>query len=66
MTGEETQFTVTFTTPFDLPPGHYFFVPQVYERRAESSVAVGPEADRSPPGTPFPPGFTDPQSWIPE
>src|SRR5262249_41153602 len=29
VTGQEVQFTVTFTTPFDLPPDHYFFVPQV-------------------------------------
>jgi hypothetical protein len=29
VTGEEVQFDVTFTTPFDLQPDHYFFVPQV-------------------------------------
>jgi hypothetical protein len=29
VTGEEVQFGVTFTTPFHLSPGHYFFVPQV-------------------------------------
>ena len=29
LTGEEIQFNVTFTTPFDLPADHYFFVPQV-------------------------------------
>jgi hypothetical protein len=28
-TGNEVQFDITFTTPFDLPPDHYFFVPQV-------------------------------------
>jgi hypothetical protein len=27
--GEEVQFTVAFTPPLDLAPGHYFFVPQV-------------------------------------
>ena len=27
--GQEIQFTVTFTSPFDLPADHYFFVPQV-------------------------------------
>ena len=27
VTGEEVQFNVTFTTPFDLPADHYFFVP---------------------------------------
>jgi len=29
VTGDEVQFNVTFTTPFDLPADHYFFVPQV-------------------------------------
>jgi hypothetical protein len=30
VTGQEVQFTVTFTTPFsNLPADHYFFVPQV-------------------------------------
>jgi hypothetical protein len=28
-TGQEIQFTVNFTTPFQLPADHYFFVPQV-------------------------------------
>lgn len=28
-TGEEVQLNVTFTTPFVLPAGHYFIVPQV-------------------------------------
>jgi len=29
VSGEEVQFDVTFSTPFDLPADHYFFVPQV-------------------------------------
>jgi hypothetical protein len=29
VTGQEVLFDVTFTDPFDLPPDHYFFVPQV-------------------------------------
>ena len=29
VTGEEVQFDVTFSKPFDLPGDHYFFVPQV-------------------------------------
>jgi hypothetical protein len=29
VTGQETQITVNFSTPFDLLPGQYFFVPQV-------------------------------------
>ena len=28
-TGEEVSFNVTFTTPFNLPADHYFFVPKV-------------------------------------
>lgn len=29
VTGQEVEFDVSFTTPFDLPADHYFFVPQV-------------------------------------
>ncbi|MBZ5602270.1 MAG: PEP-CTERM sorting domain-containing protein [Acidobacteriia bacterium] len=29
VSGQEVEFDVTFSTPFDLPAGHYFFVPQV-------------------------------------
>jgi protein with PEP-CTERM/exosortase system signal len=29
VTGQEVQFDVSFTAPFNLPAGHYFFVPQV-------------------------------------
>jgi hypothetical protein len=29
VSGKEVRFDVTFSTPFDLPAGHYFFVPQV-------------------------------------
>ena len=29
VTGEEVEFDLTFSTPIDLPAGHYFFVPQV-------------------------------------
>lgn len=29
ISGQEVQFNLTFTTPFDLPADHYFFVPQV-------------------------------------
>jgi hypothetical protein len=62
--GLEVQFSVNFTTPFDLLAGHYFFVPQV-----EVTTAAGDflwlSAPRPivPPGTPFPAGFTDLQSW---
>jgi hypothetical protein len=62
--GQEVLFEVTFGTPFDLPAGHYFFIPQV-----EVTTAAGEflwlSAPRPivPPGTPFPPGDTDLQSW---
>jgi PEP-CTERM motif len=64
VTGQEVEFDVTFTTPFSLPPGHYFFVPQV-----EITTATGEflwlSAPRPivSPGTPFPAGVTDLQSW---
>jgi hypothetical protein len=61
VTGQEVQFTVTFTPPLDLPPDHYFFDPEV------GLVAAGAHflmlsAPRPivPPGTPFAP---DLQAW---
>jgi hypothetical protein len=62
VTGERVLFDVTFTTPFDLPPDHYFFVPQV---EMSQGVFLWLSAPKPivPPGTPFPPGFTDLQSW---
>jgi hypothetical protein len=61
-TGEEVQYTVTFTAPLDLPAGHYFFVPQV---ALDTGAFLWLSAPRPivPPGTPFPPGFSDLQSW---
>jgi hypothetical protein len=66
VTGQEVQFDVTFTTPFDLPPDHYFFVPQVL-LSDPSQHFLWLSGDRpltSPADTPFPPGFTDLQEWI--
>jgi hypothetical protein len=62
--GEEFQFNVNFTTPFDLPADHYFFVPQV-EVTDPNGDFFWLSAPRPivPPGTSFPPGFTDLQSW---
>jgi hypothetical protein len=60
VSGQEVRFDFTFTTPFDLPADHYFFVPQV-------SLANGDffwlSATRpiTAPGTPFAP---DLQAWI--
>jgi hypothetical protein len=64
ITGEEVQFNITFTVPIDLPADHYFFIPQV-EVIEPSGNFFWLSAPRPivPPGTPFPPGATDLQSW---
>lgn len=64
ITGQEVQFNVTFSTPFDLPQDHYFFVPQV-EIVEPGGNFFWLSAPRPivPPGTPFPAGFTDLQAW---
>jgi PEP-CTERM motif len=62
VTGDEVEFSVNFTTPFLLPADHYFFVPQV---QLDDGDFLWLSAPRPivPPGTPFPSGFTDLQSW---
>lgn len=62
VTGTEVLFTITFTEPFLLPADHYFFVPQVEVTGGEFLWLSAPRPI-VPPGTPFPPGFTDLQSW---
>ncbi|HEV2098075.1 MAG TPA: PEP-CTERM sorting domain-containing protein [Stellaceae bacterium] len=64
LAGEEFEFGVTFTTPFLLPADHYFFVPQV-EVTDPTGDFYWLSAPRPivPPGTSFPMGFTDLQSW---
>ena len=62
VTGEEVEFNVIFTTPFVLPADHYFFVPQV-ELSDGTFMWLSAPRPIVPPGTPFPPGFTDLQSW---
>jgi hypothetical protein len=68
VTGEEVEFDVTFNVPFDLPAGHYFFVPQVglADGAPDGADFLWLSAPRPivPPGTPFPPGVTDLQSWM--
>ena len=59
VTGEEVQFNVTFSTPFDLPAGHYFFVPQVELSSGDFYWLSAPKPI-VPPGTPFTP---DLQTW---
>lgn len=62
--GEEVEFDVDFTAPFLLPPDHYFFVPQVEITTADGEFLwlSAPRPIVSP-GTSFPAGFTDLQSW---
>jgi hypothetical protein len=64
VSGEEVEFDVNFTSPFSLGPDHYFFVPQV-EITTANGEFLWLSAPRPivPPGTPFPAGFTDLQSW---
>jgi hypothetical protein len=62
VTGHEVQINVTFTTPFILPGDHYFFVPQVELANGDFLWLSAPKPIVSP-GTPFPAGFTDLQSW---
>jgi hypothetical protein len=67
-TGEEVEFDVTFRTPLDLPAGHYFFVPKVglSDKAPAAADFLWLSAPRpiAPPGTPFPAGATDLQSWM--
>jgi hypothetical protein len=62
VTGQETLIIVNFSMPFNLPPDHYFFVPQVELSNGDFFWLSAPRPI-GPPGTPFPPGFTDLQSW---
>jgi len=61
VTGDEVEFGVNFTMPFDLGPDHYFFVPQVELDTGNFLWLSAPRPISG--GTPFPPGFTDLQSW---
>src|SRR5438874_3671924 len=63
VTGQEVQFDVTFTTSFNLPADHYFFVPQVELSGAGDFLWLSAPRPIVPPGTPFPVGLTDLQAW---
>jgi hypothetical protein len=67
-TGEEVEFDVNFKTPLDLPAGHYFFVPKVgLSNRAPAAadfLSLSAPRPIASPGTPFPAGATDLQSWM--
>jgi hypothetical protein len=63
VTGQEVQFQLTFLTPFDLPAGHYFFIPQV-EITDPAGNFLWLSAERPiVTGTTFPAGTTDLQGW---
>ena len=58
-------FVMISHNPFSLPAGHYFFVPQVDLPGANDNFFwLSVPRPIVPPGTPFPPGFTDLQAWI--
>lgn len=63
VSGQQVQFNVIFTSPISLPDGHYFFVPQV-ELSSGDFLWLSAPRPIVPPGTPFPAGATDLQSWI--
>jgi hypothetical protein len=63
VSGQEVEFGVTFTSPITLDPGQYFFVPQV-ELDSGNFLWLSAPRPIVPPGTAFPLGFTDLQTWI--
>jgi len=63
VTGQEVTFNVLFKTPFALPADHYFFVPTVAVTGGDFFWLSAPRPI-VPPGTAFPPGFTDLQEWV--
>jgi hypothetical protein len=64
VTGQEVRISVTFTSPFTLPADHYFFVPQVSLSSGDTFLWLSAPRPIVPPGTAFPPGFTDLQTWV--
>jgi hypothetical protein len=65
VTGLEVRFNITFTTPFVLASGdHVFFRPEVDLGSAGNFLWLSAPRPIVAPGTPFPPGFTDLQTWI--
>jgi len=60
VTGEEVSINVAFNPPISLPPGHYFFRPEVLLTSGDFLWLSAPKPIVAP-GTPFTP---DLQSWI--
>ena len=63
VTGEEVMITVNFNPPISLPADHYFFRPEVLLSSGDFLWLSAPKPIVAP-GTPFPPGATDLQTWI--
>jgi hypothetical protein len=64
LTGQEVQINVTFSTPFNLPADHFFFVPQVALTNGGQFYWLSASRPISGAGTtPFPAGVTDLQAW---
>jgi hypothetical protein len=62
VTGQEVAINATLTSPFTLPAGHYFLVPQVLLASSnEEYYWLSAPKPIVPPGTPFTP---DLQTWI--
>jgi hypothetical protein len=62
VTGEEVLFSVAFNPGIVLAADHYFFRPEVQLTNGDFLWLSAPRPIVSP-GTPFPAGFTDLQSW---
>ena len=63
VTGTQVSVDVSFSPPFNLPADHYFFVPQVQVTNGGEFLWLSAPRPIVSPGTPFPTGFTDLQSW---
>jgi hypothetical protein len=64
LTGQEVQINLTFTSPFNLPADHFFFVPQVALSNGGQFYWLSASRPISGTGTtPFPTGVTDLQAW---
>jgi len=63
ITGDEVRFNINFTDPFNLQPGHYFFVPQVELTNTDGNFLWLSAERPISQGIPFPPGVTDLQAW---
>jgi hypothetical protein len=60
--GAQVEIDITFTTPLFLPPGHYFFRPEVDVSSGNFLFLSAPKPITS--GTQFPAGTNDLQAWI--